>query len=120
MGNLHSGNSRFQQSLPPSVLDGMDGAVASLRQDAFGCEDGRKAASASATRPSPSCYRVREVLPASHQHPAAGGGWVLLTEPPARKCSLGGDVQEAEVDLRYSLEGEARRSWSSWRPIARC
>jgi hypothetical protein len=66
MGNLHSWNPRFQQALAPSGLAGMDGAVASLRHDAFGCEDGRRAASASATRSSSACYRVREVLPPSH------------------------------------------------------
>jgi hypothetical protein len=48
----------FQQALAPSGLAGMDGAVASLRRDAFECEDGRRAVSASATRPSTACYRV--------------------------------------------------------------
>jgi hypothetical protein len=66
MGSLPSWNPRFQQALAPSGLAGMDGAVASLGHDAFGCEDGRRAASASATRSSSACYRVREVLPPSH------------------------------------------------------
>jgi hypothetical protein len=83
----------------PSGQAGMDGAVASLRYDAFGHEDGRRAASASATRPSSACYRVWEVLPPSHQHPTAGGGRVLLTEPPARKRPPGGHAEQAEVDF---------------------
>jgi hypothetical protein len=71
MGNLHSEwdfsmreweisihRAPFQQALAPSGLAGMDGAVASLRHDAFECENGRRAASASATRPSTASYRV--------------------------------------------------------------
>jgi hypothetical protein len=42
----------------PSGLAGMDGAVASLRHDAIRCDDGRRAASASATRPSSACYSL--------------------------------------------------------------
>jgi hypothetical protein len=66
-----NGKSPFMESSIPASLDppglaGMDGAVASLRHDAFECDDGRRAASASVIRPASACYRVREVLPPSH------------------------------------------------------
>jgi hypothetical protein len=38
----------------------------------------------------------------------AGGCWVLLTEPPARKRPLDGDAEQAEVDFALkSLRGGA-------------
>jgi hypothetical protein len=52
----------IQARLGPSGLAGMDGAVASLRHGAFGYDDERRAASASAIRPSSACYRVPAVV----------------------------------------------------------
>jgi hypothetical protein len=108
MGNLHSRNPRLRHALAPSGLAEMDGAVAPPRHDASGREDGRRAASAPATRPSTACYSVREVLPPSKQHPTAGGGRVLLPEPPARKRPLFGRALQAVVDFALqSLRGGA-------------
>jgi hypothetical protein len=48
----------------------------------------------------------REVLPPSQQHPTAGGGWVLMIEPPLRKSPPGRHAQQAKVEFpMQSLRG---------------
>jgi hypothetical protein len=86
----------------------MGGAEASLRHDAFGREDERRVASASATRPSSAWYRVRGYyLPVIDTRPPAAVGvpdWDSRAEAPTGRGRAADEVDFALQVLRGGAE----------------